>query len=102
MGPSGAGGRGAPPSFSRGGGGGGPSDWTCAIWIREWWRREEGTEEERAEEMMRVILKLREDKCLQSSIEGRRWPWPKKGSTSISPEAIIDLIPSLNYSNCSS
>ncbi|CBI37380.3 unnamed protein product, partial [Vitis vinifera] len=46
-------------------------------------RRSEGMEEERLEEMMRVVLKVREARCLQSSKQGRRWPWPKHGNTMI-------------------
>ena len=66
-----------------GGGGGGNEDEISKMWKRGIRRRSEGMEEERLEEMMRVVLKVREARCLQSSMQGRRWPCPKKGNTMI-------------------
>lgn len=43
-----------------------------------------GIEEERLEEMIKVVLKLREAMCLDSSMHGKRWPCPKNGITHIS------------------
>ena len=66
-----------------GGGGGGNEDEISKMWKRGIRRRSEGMEEERLEEMMRVVLKVREARCLQSSMQGRRWPCPKNGNTII-------------------
>lgn len=66
-----------------GGGGGGNEDEISKMWMRGIRRRSEGMEEERLEEMMRVVLKVREARCLQSSMQGRRWPCPKNGNTMI-------------------
>lgn len=41
-------------------------------------------EEERLEEMTRVVLKPLEAMGLHSSMHGKRWPCPKKGTTQIS------------------
>ncbi|KAF5477872.1 hypothetical protein F2P56_004481 [Juglans regia] len=65
-------------------GGGGGGDGISKTWSRETWRKEEGTEEERLEEMRRVVLKSLEAMCLQSSMVGKRWPCPKKGTAQIS------------------
>ncbi|KAA8521244.1 hypothetical protein F0562_011919 [Nyssa sinensis] len=49
------------PAAVDGGGGGGEEASISAIWIKGLWRREEGTEEERSEEMMRVVFCKREE-----------------------------------------
>lgn len=66
------------------GGGDGEADGISVIWTSGYWRREEGMEEERLEGMRRVVLKSLEAMCLQSSMVGKRWPWPKNGRTHIS------------------
>lgn len=65
-------------------GGDGGAEGISRIWRSGYWRREEGTEEERLEGMMRVVLKFLDAICLQSSILGKRWPCPKNGTTQIS------------------
>ncbi|CBI37376.3 unnamed protein product, partial [Vitis vinifera] len=70
------------PYPSAGGGDGGGS-WDRNPGRATMAEEEEGMEEERLEEMMRVVLKVREARCLQSSMQGRRWPCPKKGNTMI-------------------
>ncbi|KAA8521242.1 hypothetical protein F0562_011921 [Nyssa sinensis] len=53
------------------------------------WKKEEGTEEERLEERTRVVLKFWEEICLQSSMQGKRWPDPEDVTTKISPVVIF-------------
>lgn len=52
-------------------------------------RREEGTEAARVEEMRRVTWKFLEAKWLHSSMHGKRWPCPKKGSMQISSDILF-------------
>ena len=56
-------------------------------WTEGWRWRSEGMEEERWEGMMRIDLRLCEERRLQSSEQGKRWPCPKKGRTKISVDA---------------
>lgn len=66
-------------------GGGGGEDESSKTSRRGWyWRKEEGMEEVRLEEMKRVVLKSLDAMCLQSSMHGKRWPCPKNGTTQIS------------------
>lgn len=43
-------------------------------------------EEERFEEITRTTLKFLDAMCLHNSMEGRRWPCPKKGTTRTSAD----------------
>lgn len=45
---------------------------TSAVPRRGWWLKEEGTEEERLEGSTRVALKFLEERCLHSSMQGKR------------------------------
>jgi hypothetical protein len=52
-------------------------------------------EEERLEEMTRVVLKPLEAMCLHSSMHGKRWPCPKKGRTQISLDIFGNVLVNL-------
>lgn len=40
---------------------------------------------------MRVALEFLEAMCLQSSMHGKRWPCPKKGTMNISADMVRSL-----------
>lgn len=49
-------------------------------------------EDERFEGITRVVLNFLEAICLQSSMLGKRWPCPKKGTTQISFDISVILV----------